>query len=429
MNRPSDQALARAVELDREDSLAPFRDRFFLPAGKSGTAKRYFCGNSLGLQPRSVADRLRQELDDWARLAVDAHFHGATPWFSYHEVFRESMAAIVGALPGEVVVMNSLTANLHLMMTSFFRPDGPQRKILVEESAFPSDTYAVKSHLRLHGLDPVKDLIVARPRDGESCLRTADLEQLLEERGSEIALVMLPGVQYYTGELFDIGRITSAARKQGCTVGFDLAHAAGNVPLRLHDWGVDFAVWCTYKYLNAGPGAVAGCFVHQRHERRSDLPRLAGWWGNDPESRFRMHLIPDFQPADGADGWQLSNPPVLALAPLRASLGLFQEAGGMEALRSKSIRLTRFFEEQIELLDCPGLEVLTPADPDRRGAQLSIRIRQESEKLFRFLLDSGFVVDYRRPDVIRAAPVPLYNSFQDVLELCRCLGEGMGMVR
>ena len=429
MSRFRERGRALAAELDRTDRFSSFRDRFHLPTGEGGKPKRYFCGNSLGLQPKAVPELLRQELDDWARLAVDAHFHGATPWFTYHEVLRDGMAAIVGALPREVVVMNSLTVNLHLMMTSFFRPNAGRRKILIEDAAFPSDTYAVKSHLKLHGLDPATDLIVATPREGESCLRTEDIVGLLEERGTEIALVLLPGVQYYTGEWFDIGTITAAARVQGCTVGVDLAHAAGNVALQLHDWDVDFAVWCNYKYLNGGPGAVGGCFVHQRHEQNSDLPRLAGWWGNDPESRFRMHLIPEFEPAVGADGWQLSNPPILAMAPLRASLNLFQEAGGMVALREKSERLTGFLEDQIRSIDSPALEILTPAEPSRRGAQLSIRVRQDSEKVFHSLLDRDVVVDYRRPDVIRAAPAPLYNSFEDVLELCCGLLEEVGTVR
>ena len=429
MKAPAGPAVDRAAELDRQDPLSGYRRRFHLPPGPGGEASRYFCGNSLGLQPRSVPERMRQELDDWANLAVDAHFHGSTPWYSYHEVFQETMASLVGAEPGEVVIMNSLTANLHLMLTSFYRPRGDRRKILVEDAAFPSDTYAVKSHLGLHGLSPEDDLIVATPRPGEACLRTADLEDLLARRGAEIALVMLPGVQYYTGQLFDMARITAAGRAQGCTVGFDLAHAAGNVPLQLHEWGVDFAVWCTYKYLNAGPGAVGGCFVHSRHETENDLPRLAGWWGNDPESRFRMHLIPEFVPVPGAAGWQLSNPPILAMAPLRASLDLFREAGGMEALRAKSLLLTGFFEERIKALDHPEVTILTPSDPSLRGAQLSIRIRNHSEQVFRSLVDQGIIVDYRRPDVIRAAPVPLYNSFCDVLHLCSALGHCLGNVR
>lgn len=418
--------LARAAELDRKDPLAGFRDRFHIPHGPDGEPARYFCGNSLGLQPKSVGDLLSRELDDWAALGVDAHFHGNTPWYSYHQEFREDLAMLVGGCPGEVVVMNSLTVNLHLMLTSFFRPAGRRRKILVEDAAFPSDTYAVKSHLGLHGLDPSEDLVVATPREGETCLRTSDLTALLNERGEDIALVLLPGVQYYTGELFELEAITAAAREKGCTVGLDLAHAAGNVPLRLHDWGVDFAVWCTYKYLNAGPGAVAGCFVHSRHQDRSDLPRLAGWWGNDPDSRFKMHLVPDFQPAAGADGWQLSNPPILAMAPLLGSLALFREAGGMDRLRQKSILLTGFFEERVLALQNPSLTIITPADPLRRGAQLSIRVAENSEAVFRSLLDLGMIVDYRRPDVIRAAPVPLYNRFRDVAEFCAALGACAG---
>jgi len=353
-------------------------------------------------------------MDDWARLAVDAHFDAAHPWFSYHEMFREGMAAIVGAKEREVVVMNSLTANLHLMMISFFRPDKHRRKILVEDATFPSDRYAVTTQLQLHGLDPDECLIVARPRDGEVVLRTEDIEAILAEEGNEIALVMMSGVQYFTGQFFDLRRITAAAHREGCQVGFDLAHAAGNVPLELHDWGVDFAVWCTYKYLNAGPGSVAGCFVHERHTSGEDLPRLAGWWGNDPDTRFGMHLIPDFSPAPGADGWQLSNPPILAMASLKASLDLFAEAGGVRSLRKKSLRLTRFLEEQVLDSGNSDLKILTPADPAARGAQISIQIANRPEEMFRMMLENNMVVDFRKPDVIRIAPTPLYNSFQDV---------------
>jgi kynureninase len=415
MSRDAQWQVAR--DLDENDPFGSFRNRFHHPEGADGSPKRYFCGNSLGLQPRSASALMKQELDDWARLAVDAHFDAVNPWFSYHEIFREGMAAIVGAKEREVVVMNSLTANLHLMMISFFRPDKHRRKILVEDATFPSDRYAVTSQLQLHGLDPDECMIVARPREGEAILRTEDLEAILAEQGDEIALVMMSGVQYFTGQFFDLRRITAAAHKEGCRVGFDLAHAAGNVVLQLHDWDVDFAVWCTYKYLNAGPGAVGGCFVHERHSSGDDLPRLAGWWGNDPETRFGMHLIPDFHPAPGADGWQLSNPPVLALAPLKASLDLFAEAGGVPALRKKSLRLTRILEERILDSGNSDLKILTPSDPAARGAQLSVQITGHPEEMFRMMLEKGMVVDFRKPDVIRIAPTPLYNSFQDVQAL------------
>ncbi len=409
-----------ALRRDAVDRFAGFRERFHLPRDAQGRPKRYFCGNSLGLQPIGVAADVQQELDDWANLAVDAHFRGVHPWYSYHEAFRGGMASIVGAREREVVVMNSLTVNLHLMMISFYRPKGKRRKILLEDSAFPSDRYAVLSHLDLHGVGP-EGLLVLRPREGEATIRTEDVETLLAREGSEIALVMMSGVQYFTGQFFDLERITAAARTHGCAIGFDLAHAAGNVPLELHDWGVDFAAWCTYKYLNGGPGAVAGCFVHERHAERSDLPRLAGWWGNDPATRFRMHLVPDFHPATGADGWQLSNPPILAMAPLRASLALFEEAGGVEALREKSESLTGFLETSILESGSRRLKILTPFDRSARGAQLSIQVEGDGEALFRSVLERDMVVDFRKPDVIRAAPTPLYNSFEDVEALASVL--------
>jgi kynureninase len=413
---------AYALGQDAADPLSSFRERFRLPHGQDGTPRVYLCGNSLGLQPRTVPDAIAAELDDWARLAVDAHFEGRNPWYSYHERFREPMARVVGARPHEVVVMNGLTANLHLMMVSFFRPAGRRRKILVEESAFPSDTYAVQSQLRHHGLDPVEDRLVARPRQGEATLRTEDVVGLIRERGDEIALVLFGGVNYYTGQAFDLGAISAAALERGCAVGFDLAHAAGNVELTLHDDGPDFAVWCTYKYLNAGPGAIAGCFVHDRHARSFDLPRFAGWWGNDPGTRFRMHLEETFVPREGADGWQLSNPPVLAMAPLFESLALF-DAAGMGPLRSRSVRLTGYLRMLLERASIEGLTILTPSRPDDHGCQLSLHLPGRARELFDRLAADGFVGDFRPPDVIRVAPVPLYNTFHEVWRFARALAE------
>jgi kynureninase len=421
-----DPAESVALELDAGDSLAGFRSRFLLPRDESGRPRAYLCGNSLGLQPAAVPERVQAELEAWSRLAVDAHFDAGTPWYSYHEVFREPGARLVGARPGEVVMMNSLTVNLHLMLVSFYRPAGARRKILVEGDAFPSDTYAVKSQLRFHGHDPAEALIVARPRKGESCIRTEDLLELIDRHGDEIALVLLSGVHYFTGQLFDIPAITRAARARGCAVGFDLAHAAGNVELSLHDWGVDFAVWCSYKYLNAGPGAVAGCFVHERHAESTGLPRFAGWWGNDPERRFRMHLEPEFEPRAGADGWQLSNPPILAMAPLRASLVLFDEAG-LPALRAKALRLTAYLEDWVRHAGGDDLELITPRDPRARGCQLSIRVlRRAGRELFESLQGAGVVGDFRQPDVIRLAPVPLYNTFHDVWRAGTALRAAVG---
>ena len=325
-----------ALQQDREDSLRAFRDRFHIPLGSDGLPLIYFVGNSLGLMPRATRTIVDQELEDWARLGVDGHFDAATPWYSYHETLREPAARLVGAQPDEVVCMNSLTVNLHLLMATFYRPTKTRHKILMEDPAFPSDTYAIKSQIAHHGFEPDESLVLARPRAGEQTLREEDIEALIEKEGDQIALVLFAGVNFFTGQFFDLAKITEAAQKRGCSVGIDLAHAAGNVPLRLHDWNIDFAVWCSYKYLNSGPGAVAGAFVHERHATNRELPRFAGWWGNDPATRFRMQLEPDFIPVPSADSWQLSNPPILAMAPLRASLAIFDDAGGMEPLRAKS---------------------------------------------------------------------------------------------
>ncbi|HXG11541.1 MAG TPA: kynureninase [Gemmataceae bacterium] len=414
----ADESFAR--QLDAADPLGRYRDHFLIPAGPDGRPVIYLCGHSLGLQPRSVRAFLEQELEDWARLAVDAHFKGRTPWYSYHEIFRGPIARLVGATADEVVVMNGLTVNLHLMLVSFYRPAGERRLILMEEPTFPSDRYAVASQLRLHGLDPAEALLTVKPRPGEHLIRTEDIEALLEERGREVAVVVFSGVNFVTGQFFDIERITAAAHRQGCVVGWDLAHAVGNVELRLHDWEVDFAVWCSYKYLNGGPGAVAGCFIHEKHGRRTDLPRLAGWWGHDPATRFRMQLQPDWVPRPGADGWQLSNPPILALAPLRASLEIFDEAG-MPALRARSKRLTGYLEYLLDRMPAGRYEVITPRDPARRGCQLSLLARERPEELLRILKTEGVVCDFREPNVIRVAPVPLYNTFHEVWQFAQIL--------
>lgn len=410
MNERFDES--RALELDAADPVARFRDRFRIPEGPGGGPSIYLCGNSLGLMPRDAATRIEEELEAWARWAVDGHFRGSRPWYRYHERLREPLADLVGADPDEVVVMNGLTVNLHLLLVSFFRPKGARRKILIEHDAFPSDGYAVRSQLRYHGLDPGEDLIVVEPRAGEHTLRPGDIEQAVARHAGELALVFVSGVHFLTGERYDLEAIAASARDAGAVVGVDLAHAVGNVPLALHDWGVDFAVWCSYKYLNGGPGAVAGAFVHRRHGRDETLPRFAGWWGNDPETRFRMHLEPCFRPAAGADGWQLSNPPILAMAPLLASLALFEEAG-REALRRKSLALTAAL---LDGLDSAGgaFEILTPREPARHGSQVSIRLPAGGRQVFDRLLEAGFVVDWRPPDVLRAAPVPLYSTFHEV---------------
>lgn len=390
-----------------------YRERFHLPCDANGEPLVYFCGNSLGLMPREAATLVHEELEDWARLAVEGHFHARRPWMPYHEQLAAPLARLVGAQPREVVAMNTLTVNLHLMMVSFFRPQGKRRRIVIERGAFPSDRHAVVSQLRVHGLDPASDLIELTPRDGEQCLREEDIETLLKREGETIALVLLPGVQYYTGQFFDIGRLTRAAHTQGCVVGVDLAHAAGNLPLELHAWGPDFAVWCHYKYCNAGPGAVGGCFVHERHAEAFELPRFAGWWGHDKSTRFRMG--PEFVPQPGAEGWQVSNPPILSLAPLIASLAVFDEAGGMEVLRHHSLSMTGMLERLLDNRLADRVEIITPREPERRGCQLSLRlIGGNGRAVFDQLAKAGIVCDWREPDVIRVAPVPLYNTAEEV---------------
>jgi kynureninase len=410
-----------AAALDRDDPLAPFRNEFHIPRRESGDDEIYFAGNSLGLLPRRAPKYVEEELEKWKRLAVKAHFSGENPWMPYHELLAEPMAKLVGASTSanEVVTMNSLTANLHLMMASFYRPTRERHRILLEEHAFPSDDYAVESQAAFHGFDPAEALVRVAP-GGEG------VAEVLEREGGRIALVLLPGVQFYTGAAFDVPAITRLAHAKGCAVGFDLAHAAGNLVLRLHDWEVDFAVWCTYKYLNSGPGSVGGCFVHERHGKRLDLPRLAGWWGHDKESRFRME--PGFRPIPGAEGWQLSNPPILSLAAIRASLDVFMEAGGMEPLREKSLRLTGYLEWLLRRELGDSVEILTPADPNRRGCQLSLRVKARSgsgRTVFEKLEASGVTCDWREPDVIRAAPVPLYNRYEEVYRFVEILRKAL----
>ena len=369
------------------------------------------CGHSLGLQPKSVRSYVDQELLDWANLGVEGHFHATDPWMPYHRLLAQQTAELVGAQQSEVVVMNSLTVNLHLMMASFYRPTTSRHKILIERGAFPSDQYAVNSQIRFHGFDPATSLLELAPREGEACLRDEDIEGVIDREGDAIALILLSGLNYATGQAFDMAGITRAGQRKGCAVGFDLAHTIGNLTHRLHDWAPDFAVWCTYKYLNGGPGCPGGCFVHERHAQADELPRFAGWWGHNEQTRFQMG--PHFHPIAGAEGWQVSNAPILALSPLRASLEIFAEAG-MNRLRSKSILLTSYMEFLLAQIASAKFSVITPCEPERRGAQLSIRLPSDGRKLCDRLAAEGVIGDWREPDIFRVAAVPLYNSFQDV---------------
>ncbi len=404
---------AEALARDAADPLAPFRGEFLVPPHGKGE-QVYLCGNSLGLQPRATRQALLDELDDWRDLAVEAHFRGRHPWMPYHAEVRDHLAELVGAQPGEVVAMNSLSVNLHLMMVSFYRPTAQRPAILIEQGAFPSDRYAVESQIRFHGFDPAEALIELAPDEPGGTLSFDAIARALDTHGPRIALVLLPGVQYLTGQVLDLRAITELAHRKGCVVGFDLAHAVGNVPVNLHDSHADFAVWCHYKYVNSGPGAVAGCFVHERHAL-TPRPRFAGWWGHDQATRF--HMGPQFAPTPGAEGWQLSNPPILALAPLRVSLEIFHRAG-LGRLREKSRDLTGWLAQLIQRELGDVLDILTPAAPERRGCQLSLRVqgpRDAGRALFEHLAAQGIVGDWREPDVIRVAPTPLYNRYSDAL--------------
>jgi kynureninase len=410
-----ENTLSYAQQQDANDSLRAYRERFFVPTFHQNPV-RYFTGNSLGLQPKTVGSYIQQELDDWAKWGVEGHFHGKRPWFSYHENLTDKIAKVVGALPEEVVVTHSLTTNLHLLMVSFFVPQGKRKKIICEAKAFPSDQYALESQIKFHGLDLATDLIEIAPREGEHLINEEDILAKIAEVGEELALVMIGGVNYYSGQLFDMQKITEAAHAVGAIAGFDLAHAAGNIHLKLHDWGVDFAAWCSYKYLNSSPGGVSGMFVHQRHANRPELPRFAGWWGHDKSVRFLME--PGFQPMPGAEGWQLSNAPVLGMAAHLASLDIFDEVG-MEKLCEKRDQLTAYLEFIIDAISekhkkvCT-FEIITPRDKSQRGAQLSMLVHGKGKAIFDKLSDAGVVADWREPNVIRLAPVPLYNSFEDV---------------
>jgi kynureninase len=415
--------LQQARQLDAADPLREFRKGFHFPKNPDGSDQLYFCGNSLGLQHQSVALAVEEVLAAWRDRAVEGHFTGKRPWLRYHESLRAGQAAMIGAGPHEIVTMNTLTVNLHLAMISFYRPQGARRRIVMEQHAFPSDRYAVESQIRLHGLDPADCLVELAPEDGERLIAEERIEDYLRQHGESVALVLWPGVQYATGQVFDLGRIAAAARACGANVGLDLAHGIGNIPLSLNETGCDFAAWCTYKYLNAGPGSVGGMFVHERHHQRTDLPRLNGWFGNDLATRFRM--APEFRPAPGADAWQLSTHTTLAMAPLLASLDVFAQAG-FARLRKKSVAMTAWLASQIEVRLGNVLEIITPAQAERRGCQLSLRVRagrDAGRHLFTRMEQEGVVPDWREPDVIRVSPVPLYNSFEDCARLVCVVGK------
>lgn len=405
---------------DKNDPLSSYRDQFHIPKDSNGNDLIYMTGNSLGLQPKTTKNYINQELEDWANLGVEGHTNAKNPWLKYHELLTESMANVVGAKPIEVVVMNTLTANLHFMMVSFYQPTKTRYKILVEADAFPSDKYAVESQLRHHGFDDEEGLILWKPRKGEELVNYDDLESIFKTHGHEIALVMIGGVNYYTGQYFDLKRIASLGHKYGCMVGFDCAHGAGNVELNLHESGTDFAVWCTYKYLNSGPGSLAGCFVHERHAYNKNLNRFTGWWSHNKDTRFRMR--DDFDQLPGAEGWQLSNPPILSMAAIKSSLDMFNDIG-IKKLVEKSNKLTGYFEFSINALNNKHIKIITPRNPEERGCQLSIQVKNADKLLHQKLTEVGVISDWREPDVIRCAPVPLYNSFQDVYRMVEKLKE------
>jgi kynureninase len=411
-------SLEYAKEQDQNDELSIYRHQFHIPKDKLGNEWIYMTGNSLGLQPKLTKKYVNQELEDWANLGVEGHFDAKNPWLHYHEYLTESMAKVVGAKPIEVVVMNTLTTNLHLMMVSFYKPTKTRYKILIESDAFPSDKYAVESQLRHHGIDDKDGLVLWKPRKGEALLNYEDLESILETQGHDIALIIIGGLNYYTGQFFNLKHITDLGHKHGCNVGFDCAHGAGNVELNLHDSGADFAVWCTYKYLNAGPGSLGGCFVHERHAHKKNLNRFTGWWSHNKETRFNMR--DEFNQLPGAEGWQLSNPPILSMAAIKASLDLFNDVG-IDKLTAKSKKLTGYFEFLLNELGNDIISIISPSNPNERGCQLSIQVKNADKTLHNKLTEVGIISDWREPDVIRCAPVPFYNSFEDVYRLVKHL--------
>ena len=410
-------SLEFALQFDKSDELSDYRQRFHIPT-VNGKDALYFTGNSLGLQPKTVKSHLIQELEDWAKFGVEGHFEAKNPWVSYHKILSEPFARLVGAQPDEVVAMNGLSVNLHLMMVSFYQPKGKRTKIICEAKAFPSDQYMLESQVKFHGLNPEETIIEVNPREGEPCIREEDILSCIEEVGDELALVFWGGVNYYTGQVFDMPKITEVAKEVGAFVGFDLAHGVGNVSLNLHDWGVDFACWCSYKYLNSGPGSVSGIFVHNKHENNKDLPRFAGWWGHDEERRFLMEK--GFVPMKGAQGWQLSNAAVFSMAPCKASMDIFDEVG-MPKLIEKSRKLTNFMEFVFNDIsvryDNCNFEIITPKEERYRGCQLSVLMHGQGKEMFDYITKEGVIADWREPNVIRLAPVPLYNSFEDIFKL------------
>ena len=411
-------SLDYAKQLDREDSLSYLRHEFHIPRDKHGKEWLYFTGNSLGLQPKITSKYIRQELDDWANFGVEGHFEAKNPWLSYHELLTDNMSKIVGAKPIEVVVMNTLTTNLHLLMVSFYQPTKTKYKIIIESDAFPSDIYAVQSQLSFHGFDPDEALVEWSPKEGKELLELEDLKSILDSQGDEVALLLIGGVNYYTGQYLDIKKITELGHAKDCIVGIDLAHGAGNIQPNLHDSGVDFAAWCTYKYLNSGPGSLSGLFVHEKHAQRKDLPRFAGWWNHNKETLFNMRQ--PFDVMKGAEGWQLSNPPILSMAAIKASLDIFEKVG-MDVLLKKSKKLTGFFEFLIHQIASDTIKIITPAHPNERGCQLSLQVKNADKNLHRKLTENNIITDWREPDVIRCAPVPMYTSFEYVYHMVKTL--------
>ena len=411
-------SLDYAKQLDQEDPISYLRNEFHIPRDKDGKEWLYFTGNSLGLQPKITSKYIEQELDDWANFGVEGHFEAKNPWLSYHELLTDTMAKVVGAKPIEVVVMNTLTTNLHLLMVSFYQPSKTKYKIIIESDAFPSDRYAVQSQLSFHGFDPEEALIEWKPKEGKELLELEDLKSILDSQGDDVALLLIGGVNYYTGQYLDIKKIAELGHAKKCMVGIDLAHGAGNIQPNLHDSSIDFAAWCTYKYLNSGPGSLSGLFVHEKHAQRKDLPRFAGWWNHNKETRFNMRQ--PFDVMEGAEGWQLSNPPILSMAAIKASLDIFEKVG-MDALVKKSKKLTGFFEYLVNEIASDTIKIITPTNPNERGCQLSLQVKNTDKNLHKKLTENNIITDWREPDVIRCAPVPMYTSFEDVYHMVTIL--------